>query len=197
MRIGSTEISKIMFGSNQVTKVMLGSTQISITNLIKLQSLLANGNFSNGMTGWTPYYATAAVNSGVCSIIVKGSDSMLFGCINYVGSYPNTTDKVYYRCKVMVTNSDCIKIVIRSSGAETAAIINNPIIDTWYTISCVKAVGSTSANFSPSHYYTTAQISDGKVCQVKECGIINLTAQFGAGNEPTKEWCDTNIAITY
>ena len=31
------------------------------------------------------------------------------------------------------------------------------------------------------------------IAYIDDAMLIDLTAAFGAGNEPTQEWCDTNI----
>jgi hypothetical protein len=31
------------------------------------------------------------------------------------------------------------------------------------------------------------------IAYIDDVMLIDLTAAFGAGNEPTQEWCDTNI----
>lgn len=35
--------------------------------------------------------------------------------------------------------------------------------------------------------------SQSRTCWLDGCMLIDLTADFGAGNEPTKDWCDVNI----
>lgn len=156
-------------------------------------NLITNGNFSNGITGWTSYYCVATTEApDKCKMAGNGAGA--YPCINIVGNYPNSTDLVYYACEMMVTNSDALTIAIRSNSAETSAIVNNPVANKWYKLSCVQAAGNSSANFSPSHRYSTASNANGKIGYVKNCIAINLTAIYGLSKEPTKEWCDINIS---
>lgn len=48
---------------------------------------------------------------------------------------------------------------------------------------------TSSNNWQLRNFVTNANGS----CYRKEPLLIDLTEAFGAGNEPTKEWCDVNI----
>ena len=52
----------------------------------------------------------------------------------------------------------------------------------------------TSIWCAPRHVYDSAEAAAGKVMEVKEVMVIDLTATFGAGNEPDKETCDKIFA---
>ena len=76
------------------------------------------------------------------------------------------------------------------NGAEVR--VTSPVQNQWYELS---NVGNAShSNFELGHWYSSAEIASGKVMEVDYAYAINLTATFGAGNEPTKEQCDLLFA---
>lgn len=58
------------------------------------------------------------------------------------------------------------------------------------------SVINTRQTFSAGSYQLRLDFNNSNVAGITYfdgCMLIDLTADFGAGNEPTKDWCDTNI----
>lgn len=62
--------------------------------------------------------------------------------------------------------------------------------DTWVLKSSIQSFSSVTATSFNMRNFTVNGTAD---CYRKEPMVIDLTEAFGAGNEPTVEWCDANI----
>jgi len=99
-------------------------------------------------------------------------------------------DIIYMHARMLTTSADMDVLYLRAVGTTggTTTIVDsqsNPVQNTWYTLS-----GTLAANSDWSGYYrlrwTLADSGgcNGKVLYVYRWVAINLTAQFGAGDEP-------------
>ena len=98
-------------------------------------------------------------------------------------------NKVYLKYSFLVTNNLCIKHILQGGGFYY--VFQNPIMNTWYPISIY--ITSTGGVPLFPQYYADAATANGKVMQIKEVIGLDLTATYGAGNEPTKEQMDHNL----
>ena len=64
----------------------------------------------------------------------------------------------------------------------------------WRTLSAVREAPSSPA--SGSWVFRSYVYAGNVACQMKELFLIDLTAIFGVGNEPSKEWCDANVGYS-
>ena len=64
----------------------------------------------------------------------------------------------------------------------------------WRTLSAVREAPSSPA--SGSWVFRSYVYAGNVACQMKELFLIDLTEIFGAGNEPSKEWCDASIGYS-
>jgi len=159
-----------------------------------LQNIIKNGNFSNGMTNWSTASSTASVSNNTLSITGSGADNTPRANYDGVKLY-SLNHKYYIKASARVITDSCRRLIHRTFGASpTDTTIEYPVQNTWYTMSNVFTVASepTSVQYF-GHSYVDATTAVGKVMELKEVIAIDLTAMFGVGNEPTKEWCDANI----
>lgn len=173
-------------------------------------SLVANGDFSNGLEGWTQetmsdgtklYTATLeSDNEGnYVKVVQKETYTTDTSFIVRSTNFPTYNNHVYYICGKVKhgvnnsANSTC-RARLSASNVDTGYIANGTASNTnWHFISTIftrtKDVAKDSlilnsylkANTTGNEYYYR---------DVKE---YDLTEMFGAGNEPTKEWCDENL----
>ena len=162
--------------------------------IVRSPNMVENGNFANGTTGW---FASTAY--GRASAIISNSNILsVTGTISSTSGVSQRLDKLvagrtyYLTYSARVTNSLCVQISETSSGTGTNAI-NQPAINTWYTIK--KRYTATSDNLLTFyHAYSNAETAKDKVMELRYISVIDLTATFGAGNEPTQEQCDILFA---
>ena len=160
-------------------------------------NLITNGNFANGTTGWNASGANVASADNILSSTGNGTVSTFYVVKN---TQLSGTKIMYYRAKARVTNdmSTALKLYYFGGGAVGGTIKNilNPVKDVWYDLSgVVSATYSVGNNMSIQNSYVDSATSNGKVAQIREVLAIDLTATFGAGNEPTQAQCDLMFAI--
>lgn len=161
------------------------------------EQLVTNGNFEAGVpTPWAGGLPTL-----VSDVFRVGSKS---GYINVSGDISyfrkdiacSATDKLYitssYRLKSF-TSGSTPSIRIQDFGGFTNInqlnALTTSVVDTWYDFSYVVNGRDGGIRYTLG-YYSSATVQ----FYVDNIKIINLTATFGAGNEPTKEQCDVLFA---
>lgn len=117
-------------------------------------------------------------------------------------------DKIYYRIKLKINNltTDSSQLSImsmRDSGGynHNVALFKDLEIGNINEISTIRAIDSNCNNLYNSvtignHGEVPSDCTDGVEFAnftLIDFIVVNLTELFGSGNEPTKEWCDSNI----
>ena len=158
-------------------------------------NLVTNGNFANGTTGWSASGATNAVANNTFTNTASGV--AVSGFLYGTAFAPAIGDKLYLRSKQKVTNANSILMrlcVYDGTAAIVAQDQVNPTINTQYLMSGVITTTRLSNHYIYMiHQYVNAATANGKVMEVQEVMLINLTTLFGAGNEPSAAWCDANF----
>lgn len=163
-----------------------GRPQTTLTNIVP------NNNFAN-TTGWEATAATLAADSNILSVTGNGTNALLYTNDANIGI--RVLGMTYYgRVKARVTNSSCTKLRLVVAGGGIYDI-NSPAANQWYDMSVNRAAtGSGNSVISVQAYYADAATANGKVAQVQESIVLDLTARFGSGVEPTaaqvKRWLD-------
>jgi len=168
---------------------------MSVTNIVQ------NGNFASGTSGWSAagVTATVTINNGTLNITGSGTSTTVVAEQVQINSItPLIGHKVYGKIRFRVTNSNCTNIgyqIDGSSGGTNNYFVNvtNPVQNNWYQSSGIATVGSDftgNVRLVLLHIYADAATANGKVMEVQQVLVIDLTSLFGAGNEPTTQQCD-------
>ena len=146
-----------------------------------LTNLVTNGNFTDD-SSWTPSAGTESIASNTYSLIGDGSSAVPYFSqiipITIIGHL------YYIKIKNKVNNSLCTYTRMNFAGYQFN-LMSAPTIDTWYSYITVRTASNANANLIIYQYYADAATANGKILQVQEVEIIDLTAHYGAGNEPT------------
>lgn len=158
--------------------------------------LVTNGNFANGTTGWKVRNSTHSASGGILTNTGDGTTMTAAEetntTIQIIGS-----NKYYVRFRARVTGAGCTNLRLRSDFSAIVVNAAGAVQNQWYDKSDVVTIGGTSSSNRSiliEHSYATAADALGKVMEIDFAYIINLTATFGAGNEPSKEVCDVIFA---
>lgn len=151
------------------------------------ENIVVNGDFRNGLSGWKTEGSGAPIiiENGYVKQGVQGQSFNNIGLRQAVES--NNTD-VYY-VNALIKNESLsgsrygIHATIGFALAPSVISINIPISQDWVNYSA-----TFSGDFTTILIGTTSPSSG--VSYIDNVKLINLTATFGAGNEPTKEQCD-------
>lgn len=164
------------------------ATGIAYQNPIPLlRNLVANSDFSNGTTGWNSNHSTNAVSDGILTNTASGGDRFPV-IVQTLGAALVPGNAYYIRARARVTNSVCTGISVYD-GSKVVKIVNNPTQNEWYNGSA-KITWQGSGKTYLYHTYGSTANATGAVMEVGKYLLIDLTACFGAGNEPSKEEMD-------
>lgn len=168
--------------------VVNGQISVTLKGNTYFNSVI-NGNFAQGLTGWHGNAATISAVNNILSVTGDGTSTSPYA--QQITTLP-INNKIYAIAKLKVTNSDCIKIEFRTD-TQVFKTIDNPVMNTIYTASGI-ITNTSGIRVRAFHHYVDAITSNGKVLEVKDVMVIDLTSTFGAGNEPTIEECDQIFA---
>lgn len=74
-----------------------------------------------------------------------------------------------------------------------SANVDSSKINQWQKLSWCNIRSKWSDNFTHPFRFDFEGMAANKIAYIDDAMLIDLTAAFGAGNEPIQEWCDTNI----
>lgn len=170
-------------------------TEYSVTNLA------TNGSFEENLSTWdlTTDITISSSKSKFGNYSAKNYHSAQYKGIKYKSPYiTSSANHIYYMSSWMYTvnlgNAHCymqLVLIYDSTNHYTTSSQND--INLWSKKSVLVTVPDVSpSTMIPCTVYTTATDA------LQECYgdgvlLVDLTATFGAGNEPTKEWCDKNL----
>ena len=154
------------------------------------ENLVVNGDYSlNTPHPFSALNSTLIISDGTGKYTGSGNSGLIIARRNQIAG------KYYVKARARVTDSICDFLFLRFGDAEsvfsTVASITTPVANQWYELS---AVGDSLSVASIRAEYADNATQLGKVMEIDYCHIIDLTATFGAGNEPSKEQCDKLFA---
>ena len=169
----------------------------------ELPNLVTNGNFSNGTTGWTnshPSYCTIEVVNDGGENALKVTITQSIATVSPYQSIPsvNTTD-IYYFCgwtKGASSNIDArgSNYISLCSTSSTRPSVDEITSDYVFTSQRSNVTNISDNVWQRLELNNAGENAVGNVYYWKDIKCYNLTAAYGAGNEPTKEWCDETVA---
>ena len=156
-------------------------------------NLVTNGDFSNGTTGWSGYSASVAASSNI--LTCTGSGEYAYAGANS----PNMTvyaGHKYYTAAYMSSSVAGKTLQLRVTGSnEIVFEVFTAPADIFHLIRGVATYAATGAyNIIPRVAFASTAEATGAIVKVKYVLAIDLTAAFGAGNEPTAEQMDAYLA---
>ena len=169
-----------------------GGMQMKLEGLTA-ENLVVNGDFrSNDTSQWSPYRSLLTLTPTALQV-TKNSAVFPNELTAQVQSPISAIagKKYYIRLRVRVLDAICQTIAINRPDANFS-VITNPVSGQWYEVKAVRTATHTGG-LSITSVYATAADANGKILEIDRAyGVmcIDLTALFGAGNEPTKEQCD-------
>jgi len=172
-----------MFGYNSALSKRYTDVKYVINNLVR-------GNF-NDTTGWIATYGTLATLDNVGVVTANGSSYSVK--LQYTTNIKFVTEKrIYYKAQVRVNNNDATDIRTRMLGSTggsstTLAYKSLPDKDTWYDLEGVFTPTNQTGFVVCDIYcvYPDTATAIGKVMEVRNVIVIDLTSKYSDGNEPS------------
>lgn len=155
------------------------------------KNLVVNGDFSNGTTGWTvdSTYSTGVVANNTLSL--KSKDAYWNIARKFTGYRHTVGNKLYIRAKLRTTNAS--RVQIRKGNTTEELVGFNVMADTWQTLSGIwDTTGASGEIVIRIDKYGSTVVGD--ILDIQYVSVIDLTATFGAGKEPTLAEMDRLMA---
>lgn len=110
-------------------------------------------------------------------------------------------DHSYYataESRVNVGDADDFRSHVIQLGSAGRTSILEKTTD-WATVDCVSVAENNhlqNSYFGVNRYFEGEPLATGVIVETRKPMLIDLTEEFGVGNEPTIEWCRENIPFT-
>lgn len=144
-------------------------------------NLVTNGDFSNGTTGWSANFADLSVVNG--EMIVTLTENNVSSGIHRFNTDIPAGNKFYASADIFTTYAGAVKIGFLNNF-DTKSVAAGQ----YNKISALRSMGEYNI-FTIYHDATGAYVI-GDTFKIKNAFVIDLTATFGAGNEPTDAQMD-------
>ena len=170
----------------------------SFSDLIKsfqYNNIVKNPTFES-TSGWAIVgnSGTISAESNTLKITANGNYSYAIVYQGHDMSQIQQNYKFYQVADMRVTNPDCSRIDLYIyDGLSYTKTQNTPIQNEWYKLSQIVTITNASPTLFRTyfrHVYSDAGTATGKVMEVKNSMLINLTSLFGQGNEPSLNDCN-------
>jgi prepilin-type N-terminal cleavage/methylation domain-containing protein len=154
-------------------------------------NLITNWNFSNGTTGWTNGGSSSSLSATNNTLTITGGNYNA-PTAAFITSIPSViNDKIYARVKIKITNPSSTSTKTYTYNGTTTRTIystNSYVQNNQYTLSGIATqttVGTQNLSILINHVYVDAATAIGKVMEVQDVIVLNLTNLYGSGNEPS------------
>lgn len=166
-----------------------------------MDNVILNGDFRNGLIGWTNGTATSnlSITNNTLSIIGNGSNAIP-RAIYTTSKNVISGHKYYGICTVKVKNESCERIWVESYAGTTYlglfGEVLKPVKNSTYTIAGILSATNQNGilDFRVLNRYLDSASSLDKVMEVQNVMLIDLTEVFGKGNEPSLKQMENIIS---
>jgi len=183
--------SNVIIAEGTVTpdsnNIFRSDVMINSSNIINIAeyNLLNNPYFSSGTTGWVNTTCTNTVSKGISTMLA----SALYGRITNTINSSLVVGHKYYASATIKATTNLVRLTV--NDGTTSDIIFHTGSGNYEVLSTVKTITSaTTLTFYPTDNRTSGWSN----VYIKDCVILDLTAIYGAGLEPTKAQVDALIA---
>lgn len=166
-------------------------------------NLIANGNFTNGSTGFVAQGGTIQPFTSTTLTFVADGSRGVVGIYTAQGNrfIGKSGHVLYHRVRVRVRDGNAVGFRLYASGGGVDVNLNNleypvrrPASEAYYNVSglITQPAAFEGATITTAIYaaYPSATVASGATMDVFRPLTIDLTETFGAGNEPTAEFMD-------
>ena len=185
----SAEAQRKTDHANRSAELASKADKVVIKNLIK------NGDFSDGLTMWTGENGTTSLEDGKLTIATNGKFPVQRIYQNWVNIPINHMGYFYYTLDEITNYSTRLMQMFNASGfyGQTDNIIKLGL-NSWVNVNNTSTgqLRYTIAYTQPANN----PVAGSEHFTISNAGFIDLTATFGAGNEPTREEMDRLIKVT-
>ena len=175
----------------------VGKSRLAQIGYFDVSNFITNGNFSNSTTGYGTLACVLTESENVG--IATGDGSFFTIAINQITTQALNISHIYYmRLKVTIKDLGCVSFYVQYDGStagtnKTVYTKLTPTQNNEYDVSIrdtLPANATGTVRFIINAEYANAGAASGKIMEVQYISLINLTAHFGAGIEPSIDEMD-------
>lgn len=178
---GDVSLSAIRVSIDGGTAVEVWRRSVTCTDLVKWYEWSKSGN-CNGVNSWGE--GTVAYNTGIQILSGAPGSGLAAGTITQSVYMINGHKYWLYYGYYAIGGLGITTPFGYNNYAQTSGTVSQVYTYTGSTENRNVGAANTSSDQTASDY--------GRLCSMN---IVDLTAAFGAGNEPTAQWCATNLGI--
>lgn len=160
-----------------------GQGTLSLTNIIPMF----------GKNGWYTESATVSISGDVATLTCNAGSSG--SGYTYWVSGLKAGHTMYARgyCAASAVYASATPHVRVFDATDWSTIANTPSVSSVGSLMPTSAIGVTKRNGDATFKCETRNSTGNEKFMFSKPLLVDLTATFGAGNEPTKDWCDAII----
>jgi hypothetical protein len=155
------------------------------------QNLVVNGDFRNGTTGWEVQSGTLSASNGVLTGVSNGGGNLAL--TRTLTPIP-PANNIYYIKFSHKVSANTLSRQIRAYWSQTFNLSGVVTPTTEWSNYSFRGIQSNTTGRLDILFGVTGSPAIGETLSISNVALINLTATFGAGNEPTKDQCDLLFA---
>ena len=151
---------------------------------VVINNLIRNGDFSNGTTGWSDYGSKIAVEDSKRLKVINNGGASYAQVWRYIDLAPMS--KYYFRAKIEDGNKNTNATLVDwfSGGVKSSEGLYELLKENASEEIVRRQLKFSNVSTLGDYYY------------ISDIQLINLTATFGAGKEPTREEMGELIKLT-
>lgn len=155
---------------------------------LPVTNMVVNGDFRSGTQGWSAGIGSITAANKTLKLAAEGN------VYNFAWANPSpniylTEGHEYYYTATMTANNENITKLTMWTPSVVTTQVKNPIVGYPYKLKSIRS--AVAGDYIRLYYYVdTLENTPGTSININNVSLIDLTATFGAGNEPTLEQCD-------
>jgi hypothetical protein len=171
-------------------KMFTKAKELIAVNKKLYRNLLNNGNFAidSNSDGLADGWSCNGTGKSVANNVQSFTPSAQYQNLNQ--GKPGVNNDIFYGSGYVKSSKTTTALYLRRDGGQQS---ENPMYHSGNGDFTFLSSRMTLNATGQAELWVIELGTNFAEIQVKECVLINLTAEFGAGNEPDKAWCDANI----
>lgn len=167
---------------------------LAVPSATNITNMVSNGDFASGTTGWTIENFTSVVTSPkirLTSTVATPTAARISSTMTFTSGH-----KYYIRLTFQKISGSLTKVVQTTQNgtiAQNDTVVSDTSVKNVSFISTATITGSTLLRMC----YPTTGLAIGDVIDFWSPVVLDLTALYGAGNEPTAVWMDAFLAANF
>lgn len=169
-----------VYVNDEVTTFITEQLSCEIKKPTEISNLVTNGDFSNGTTGWINPITISNNEASFTPTAQYQPVSTTISC--------PVNNKIYARASISASRN-LVRLFICCKAGVVQGSQYHSGSGNYENLSFISTITAFDSGY-PRIMVDDTSTSDFNLIKFKNVFTVDLTAMFGVGNEPSKEWCD-------